>query len=295
MGNPGPVQKMLATFQCRNIDETKEALRQIVQEITLVALGRTGFFLRAAFYGGTALRIFHGLERFSEALDFSLTEPDGSFDFGMYLPAVRDELASFGFEMSVERRGKSVDTAGQSAFIKGGTFMNLVKITSVKPPVSGVSENELLRIKLEIDTDPPASAGYEIRYRLSPISHAVRIYDRPSLFAGKIHALLCRNGKQRVKGRDCFDYVWYLANDIPVNLLHLEARMRQSGHWSGESSLTLEEVLQLLDSRLSAINLEQAKEDVIPFIKDTRNLDVWSRDFFMDISREHLEPEVVGR
>jgi len=289
MGNPGPVQKMLARYSCRNVDETRVALRQIVQEIALVALSRAGFFERAAFYGGTALRIFHGLERFSEDLDFSLIRPDASYDFGLYLPSIRDELASFGFEMSVEQRIKSVETAVQSAFIKGGTLVQLVKINSAKPPVPGVPENEQLRIKLEIDTDPPLGAGYEIRYGLSPISHAVRLYDRPSLFAGKLHALLYRNWKARVKGRDFFDFVWYLANDIPINLIHLESRMRQSGHWSGATSLTMEEVLRLLDARIASIDLEQAKKDMLPFIKDTRSLELWSRDFFMDISREHLK------
>ena len=260
-----------------------------MQEITLIALSRSGFFSRAAFYGGTALRIFHGLERYSEDLDFSLIEPDNSFDLAAYLPFVRDELGSFGFEMSVELRIKSKETAVQSAFIKGGTLIHLVRIASAVPPVSGVPENEQLKIKFEIDTDPPAGAGFEMKYRLVPISYAVRLYDKPSLFAGKMHALLCRSWKQRVKGRDFFDYVWYLANDIPVNLVHLEARMRQSGHWTGDAVLTIEAIRNLLDARFAAATIAQAKEDVFPYINDTRSLDVWSRDFFMTISGERLK------
>ena len=159
-------------------------------------------FMRAAFYGGTALRIFHGLERFSEDLDFSLAEPDPVFRLDDYLDAVAAELGSWGFVMQVETKQKNAGSPIQSAFIKGGTLVHLVRIASVVPPVSGVPENELLKIKLEIDTDPPAGAGFEIGYRLEPIPFSVRLYDRPSLFAGKVHALLCRNWGQRVKGRD---------------------------------------------------------------------------------------------
>jgi predicted nucleotidyltransferase component of viral defense system len=266
----------------------RDALRQIVQEITLVALARAGFFNHAAFYGGTALRIFHGLERFSEDLDFSLIEPNDSFDLAEYIPYVRDELGSYGFEMSVEQKVKTKSSAVQSAFIKGGTLIHLIKITAAVPPVSGVSVNEQLKIKFEIDTNPPAFAGFEMKYRLEPISYAVRLYDKPSLFAGKLHALLCRNWKERIKGRDFFDFVWYLAHDIPVNCAHLEARMRQSGHWSSSAVLTISDILALIDGRFIESNIVRAKEDVVPFIKDTRELDVWNRDFFMAISQEHL-------
>lgn len=283
-----PVQAMLDAYQCKSTGDTKDALRQIIQEITLVALGRSGFFDVAAFYGGTALRIFHGLDRFSEDLDFSLIEPDRSFDFGKHLPFIQDELSSFGFEMSVEQRVKTVEMAFQSAFIKGGTLLHLVRIAAARPPVPGVPENEQLKIKVEIDTDPPAGAGYEVQYKLRPVAHAVRLYDKPSLFAGKMHALLCRNWKQRVKGRDFYDYLWYLSRDIPVNLVHLEQRMRQTNHWDGDSPLTVAALLRLLDERLSSIDLQQAKNDALPFIKDTRSLDLWSRDFFLSVSRDHL-------
>lgn len=289
MSDVAPVRKMLEKYQCRNNDERRNALKEIAQEIALLALSRTGFFSRAAFYGGTALRIFHGLERFSEDLDFSLMEPDPGFDLDTYLPVVKDELASFGFDMDVSRRMKSKDTAVQSAFIKGGTLIHLVNIASIKPPVPGVPENELLKIKLEIDTDPPAGAGYEIKYRLLPIPYSARLYDKPSLFAGKLHALLCRNWKGRVKGRDFVDYVWYLTNEISLNIAHLEARMRQSGHWTSDESLSLEIVFRLLEERFTTVDFIQARADAAPYIRDTRALDAWGADFFVTISRERLK------
>lgn len=293
MSVPSAIKTMLDRYQCRNDDERRDALKEIVQEIALIGLGRGGFFSHAAFYGGTALRIFHGLERFSEDLDFSLDTPDPRFDLSMYLPFVHDELAAWGFEMKVEPRIKPHESVVQSAFIKGGTLVHLVKIMSIQPPVPGVAPNEMLKIKLEIDTDPPPGAGYEIKYGLSPTPYAARLYDSPSLFAGKIHALLCRSWKERVKGRDFYDYVWFLGQGIPVNLQHLEARLRQTGTWTVPEALSLEALLQMLDERFSRIDFDQAKADAAPFLKDTRSLDLWSADFFIAISRERLKVDTA--
>ena len=295
MIEPGPVQKMLSRYQCRNNDERCDALKEIVQEIALVALGRAGFFSCGALYGGTALRIFHGLDRFSEDLDFSLTKTNPEFDLGTYLPAVRDELGSYGFEMDVELKKKTADFAIQSAFIKGGTLIHLVRIAAITPPIPGVPRGEKLKIKIEVDTDPPDGAGFEVKYRLSPIPYSVRLYDPPSLFAGKLHAILCRNWKQRVKGRDFYDYVWYLSQNIPVNFSHLESRMRQSGHWSDENPLNHERLIGILDERFSAVDFTQAKSDVIPYIKDSRSVELWNREFFLAITKDRLKGRFVPR
>jgi len=290
MMETSPVLDMLERYQCRNNDERRQALKEIVQEIALVALDRGGFFTKAAFYGGTALRIFHGLDRYSEDLDFSLLRPDTSFALDSYLKPVKDELGAYGLEMEVEQKHKTTMTAVQSAFIKGGTLVNLVKITSIKPPVSGIPENELLKIKLEVDTDPPDGAGFEVRYRLSPTPYSARLYDLPSLFAGKIHALLCRNWKHRVKGRDFYDYLWYLSRDIPVNLSHLESRLVQSGHWTAGTPLDQPALLHLLDQRFSTVDWGQAKADIRPYIKNARTLELWGVDFFAAVTAERLKP-----
>ena len=287
MTDISPVKKMLDEYKCRTNEQRSATLREIVQELTLVGLSRTDFFSHAAFYGGTALRIFHGLERYSEDLDFSLEKPDASFSLNDYLPAVRDELASWGFDMTVEQKKKANDRAIQSAFIKGGTLVHLVKIASLEPPVSGIPPNSLLRVKLEIDTDPPGGAVFETKYRLSPIPFAVRLYDTPSLFAGKVHALLCRKWKERVKGRDFFDYLWYLSNNIPLNLAHLEARMRQSGHW-GAMPLRESNLREMLEKRFSTVNFALAQEDALPFVRDSRAVDLWSAGFFITVTRDRL-------
>jgi hypothetical protein len=237
MNIASPIQKLFERYQCRTNDERRDALKEIVQEISLVALNRTHFFNYAAFYGGTALRIFYDLDRFSEDLDFSLIKPDASFDLSVYFRALRDELNSYGFDVEIEKKEKTAASAVQSAFIKGGTLINLIKIGPANPQLTGISKDELIRIKIEIDTDPPEGAAYEVKYRLVPAPYSVRLYDRPSLFAGKLHALLCRNWKSRVKGRDFFDYLWYLSKDIPLNSIHFDARMRQSKHWTGNHSM----------------------------------------------------------
>ncbi len=189
------IESMLAEYSPRTADDHISALKEIIQEIALLGLYREGFFKIAAFYGGTALRIFHRLDRFSEDLDFSLITKDSRFDISPFTEAVRSELGSFGLEMSVEEKTKRSDSAIKSAFIKGGTQVHLLKITSLKPPVSGVHPGELIKIKLEVDTDPPPGAEYDIKYHLVPIPFSVRVFDLPSLFAGKVHALLCGDGR----------------------------------------------------------------------------------------------------
>lgn len=288
MSNISPVRKLLDAYQCKNNGERRDALREIVQELALLGLSKTPFFNHAAFYGGTALRIFHGLERFSEDLDFSLMKPIPDFKLDDYLGTVQDELASWGFEMRVERKKIAAQNAVQSAFIKGGTLIHLVKIASISPPVAGIHDNEQLKISIEIDTDPPEGAGYEIQYRLKPLPFTVRLYDMPSFFAGKLHAILCRSWKQRVKGRDFFDYLWYLSKDIPVNALHLEARMRQSGHFTESRRLTIDDIRERIEKRLNTVDFDQARKDIIPYLKETRSIELWNAEFFKAVTKDHL-------
>jgi hypothetical protein len=273
-----PAKKMLEKYQCKTPQETRDALREIIQEICLVGFERAGLFNKAAFYGGTALRIFHKLNRFSEDLDFSLLEKDKDFNFEKYLPAVEDELGAFGFDMKVDLKHKTALTPVQSAFAKGNTLVQMMNIQSIKPPVSGVPPNELLKIKLEIDTDPPPGANYDVKYGAEPIPYSVRLFDLPSLFAGKISALLFRKWKSRLKGRDFFDYVFFLENDVPVNLAHLEARIRQNCGDAPPAPLDIEAVRSLLLKRFAAADFEQAKEETLPFVSDPKPHKKWCRD-----------------
>jgi predicted nucleotidyltransferase component of viral defense system len=283
------IESMIQKYDCRTTQDYKNALKEIIQEIALLGLYKAGFFRTAAFYGGSALRIFYGLERFSEDLDFSLLKPDDKFSIDDYTDAVKEELAAYGFNMEVIKKVKSIDTNIDSAFIKGGTLYHLLQISSIKPPVSGVSVNEMLKIKMEVDINPPAGAHSEIKYSLIPIPFNIRIYSLSSLFAGKIHSILCRKWKTRIKGRDLFDYVWYLSNNVHVNLFHLSERMKQSGHLDESTTLNFELLQELLLNKFSIIDFRQAVNDVKIFIKDQRQLDVWSADFFKTITKDKLK------
>lgn len=274
---------LLDRYQPQSANDYQNAVREIVQEIALLGLWRTPFYDRAAFYGGSALRIFHGLQRFSEDLDFSLLQPMPGFSLKPYLGAVADELTAWGFEFSAEGAEKNAASPIESAFLKGSTVINLLHIGAPPEIASLLPKGLLIRIKLEIDTDPPPGAVTETLTRLVPTPHQVRVYDLPSLFAGKLHAVLCRNWKSRVKGRDFYDLVWYVGRRIPLNLAHLEARMRQSGDWLLETPLDAPALRERLKERFSSIRYAQAKEDIQPFLKDPRELSLWSEGFFMEL------------
>ncbi|OGS17506.1 MAG: hypothetical protein A2219_05680 [Elusimicrobia bacterium RIFOXYA2_FULL_50_26] len=284
------VGAMLARYNATTFVEQKNALKEIVQEIALLGLFRGGFFEKAAFYGGTALRIFYGLPRFSEDLDFSLLKKDTGFDIEHYCKVVKDEMMAYGFDVEVTKKKKTGESAVESAFIKGGTMFHLLKIKSIRPPVSGVYENELFKVKLEVDTDPPDGANFEIKYLLEPIPFSVRVFTPMSLFAGKLHAVLCRSWKSgRVKGRDLYDYIWYLSQKIPVNAVHLAHRMVQTGHLKSADIFSNKFLFSRLEEKFKSINYEQAKRDILPFIKNPDELSLWSAKFFISITRDKLE------
>ena len=282
------IERMLGKYDIKSVDKAIHALKEVIQEVVLQILSQTDFFQHAAFYGGTALRIFYGLNRFSEDMDFSLQSLEPDFSLQKHLPVLEQGLHSFGFTMQAQEKQKQQGAPVQSAFPKGNTRMHLLHIAALPFPYSGVPSNALLSIKVEIDTNPPPGAQYETKFRLLPQPYSVVLYDKPSLFAGKLHALLCRNWKHREKGRDFYDYVWYLQEHIPVNLEHLQARMHQSGHWDSERSLSLPIVIDLLEQRFTEVDYESVKADVLPFIPNANVLDIWSKEFFIAITKDLL-------
>ena len=284
-----PVMQMIEKYSCKNTDEYKNALKEVIQEVALCGLSRGGFFKKAAFYGGTALRIFYGLDRFSEDMDFSLVSKDDSFQLDSYFSYLKNELLANGFELYVERKEKSAESAVQSAFIKGGTLTHLLKIVPSSEKILGITDAELIKIKFEIDTNPPDGAVFETKYSLLPIPYAVQMYDEGSLFAGKIHAVLCRAWKNRVKGRDFYDYMWYLSRGTKVNLLHLQKRFEQSGKWNQNDMLTIERLKKMLCERFENIDFEIAKRDVLPFIQNEEKLALWGKEFFKAITQSNLK------
>lgn len=277
------LKDMLETYQPKTPADYQNAVREVVQEIALLGLWRGGFFEHAAFYGGTALRIFHGLRRFSEDLDFTLLAEDNDTRLDRHLPGIATELESWGFTFEAEPKSEGGRTGIESAFLKGSTQINLLHIGAPANLASRLPRNQKLRIKLEMDLQPPPHATTEIRTQLLPSPYQVTLYDPGSLFAGKLHAVLCRGWKSRIKGRDFYDFIWYVGRKIRPNLTHLDARMRQSGHWDGEP-LTNETLKTLLVERFAAIDFGKAAAEVRVFLPDPRELELWSGGFFRDLA-----------
>jgi hypothetical protein len=277
------LQTLIDKYRPSTPQEWENALREIVQELALLGLWRSKFFEHAAFYGGTALRIFHGLPRFSEDMDFSLLKPNADFQLAPHLEAIRAELCALGFTFEVDRKIKQTLTAIDSAFIKGSTRVNLLEIGAPTGLSARFPSTQRLKIKLELDTDPPASADDEVRTLLIPIPFQTRLYTLPSLFAGKLHAILCRNWKNRVKGRDFFDFIWYLGRGVPCHLAHLQSRMEQTGHWTSGAPMDEGSLKLRLSQRFAEVDFGQARDDVRPFVKDADALALWSREFFLGL------------
>ncbi len=277
------IRHWVERYDCRTRDDYLNALREVLQELALLGLGRARFFEHAAFYGGTALRVLHGLDRYSEDLDFSLLRPSPGFSLETYGAALQREISSFGFEVTFERRVKRQTSAIESAFLKTNTLRESLRVETHEALLYGLHPGTLMKIRLEVDTDPPGGFATEVRYLLQPIPFSVRVCCLPDLLAGKLHAALFRKWGRRVKGRDWYDLVWYAGRHPQLNLSHLEERMRQSGAWTEEGALSMATVTDLLLDAVDRLDVEQARAEVAPFVRDQRALDLWSREFLADV------------
>ena len=277
------IKEWLDTYKPGNKDEATQALREIMQEIALAGLHRAGFFEKAAFYGGTSLRIFYGLDRFSEDLDFSLLEVNPGFSLNKYLDAVLAEFESLGMKVSVREKQKTIQTNIESAFLKSETIWKELILENIIPQ-SGLDQKANILIKLEVDREPPLGFETEERLLLKPFSFYVKCFSISDLFAGKMHALLFRKWGTNVKGRDWYDMEWYIKKGIPLNLHHFLLRALDSGDWK-KKTITEEEFRELLSARIDTVDMGRVKADIRRFIPDQKVLDIWSAKYFHDLSR----------
>ncbi len=281
------IAKMLEKYDLSTSDKTYEALREILQEIVLLGLSRAGFFDHALFYGGTALRILYGLDRFSEDLDFSLIAPNKDFDLSLYEDTVIEALHSFGFEVTIQMKNSEGNI--KSAFMKGNTSQHLLNIEAPEDIVKTFGQGRLVKIKFEVDTQPPLDFESEKKTLLVPSPFSINTMTLPSLFAGKMHAILCRNWTSRPKGRDWYDLVWYISNGYALDMKHLNARLQQNCAWAEIQNINISKkidetyLIELLKMRIEDLDITAAKRDVEVFIADRRVLDIWSREFFIEI------------
>ena len=270
------IQDRLDSYNCKSNIEEEHAIREITQEVVLAALGRTEFFKHALFQGGTCLRIFYGLNRFSEDMDFILQEATRDFELQPHLQAVRDELEAYGYDVEIADRSKA-GVAVRKAFLKDDSLGKVLQLKYVDR--SGPARK--IRVKLEVDTSPPSGSGMEIKYVDFPFVSSVAVQDRPSLFAGKLHALLCRD---YVKGRDWYDFLWYTSQSVGINYAFLASALMQQGPWQQQDiQVDRQWCLAHLEERINSVDWTQAREDVRRFVNATEypSLELWSRELFL--------------
>lgn len=278
------LKNMLDKYEIKNsIDETN-AMKEIIQEIVICGLSRGGFFNEAAFYGGTALRIFYGLNRFSEDLDFALLKPNKDFDLSKYFPFIEKEVQAHGLNLSITEKEKTKDSNIMSAFLKGDTKEHILMFFP-NENMQNTTSLKNIKIKFEVDINPPSGAKYDLKYKLLPSPHQVKLYDEASLFAGKIHAILCRNWNYRTKGRDLYDYIFYLSKNISVNLELVKEKLIDSNVFKGNDNFDITVLKEMLINKFNEINYNDAKEDVIAFIEDKDSLNLWTKEFFTEITK----------
>ena len=271
------INAMLNRYQNITAQDRERALHEIMQEVALLGLWRGKFFEHATFYGGTALRILYGLDRFSEDLDFSLLKTNKRFRLEKYFSFVSDELGAYGFQVEiqkVEKKSSSID----SAFIKANPMVHKMKIQADP----AVQQNKKIQIKFEVDREPPLGFTNESRLVLQPTPFYVQTMVPGDLFAGKMHALLFRNWRQRQKGRDWYDFVWYVSRGVALHMEHFVKRAVQSGHLTPSVSMDKRRLTAMFEGKLESLDIESIKRDVRPFLQDPRKLDLWSKSFFLD-------------
>ncbi len=261
---------MLSGYDLSTDQKRRNAIFEVNQQIILAGLYNGGFFDVAAFYGGTCLRIFYGLQRFSEDMDFSLLLPDKEFDFTKYFKPIIDEFAIVGRQVEIKKKDKKSFGKVDSAFLKDNTDVYDVTFNTEKS----------IKIKIEVDTQPPLKFGTEQKLLMLPHSFMTRCFVLPDLFAGKMHALVYRGWKNRVKGRDWYDFEWYVRHNVPLDFGHLTERIFQFDN----EIVTKDVFINQLKEKLSTANINQVKDDVIPFVKNVKELDIWSNDYFVQLA-----------
>ena len=275
------IQEWLDSYQPTTRNETEQALRELMQSVALAGLHRGKFFEQAAFYGGTALRIFHGLDRFSEDLDFTLMTEQSDFDLAPYMDAVQHEFDSLGLTVAVQIKAKSKRSKVDSAFLKSDTLLGEILLQrDIQHSLTGSLPS--IKIKIEVDKEPPTDLLTEQMLLLRPYSLYIRCLTKPHLFAGKVHALLFRDWGSRVKGRDWYDLEWFVQRNVKLQTQQVGHRALKSGDWDS-SSMSMDEIRYLLLRKADTLAMDRVIEDVIRFVKDPSRFRIWSADYFKQL------------
>lgn len=274
------IKNMLLSYNCSTVAEYENALKEIIQYIALLGLTRTDFFDKAAFYGGTALRILYNINRYSEDLDFSLLERDKEFKLEHYNEYIYNELLNFGLESEVTTKSKNIKTDIKTTTMKANTKTQFVSIDVPKNLVNSVHRQKNILIKMEVDTCPPLNFNCESKSINIPSYFKVNAFTIEDNFAGKVSAILCRQWKTRVKGRDWYDFKWLMQRNVKLGFNHLKYRLHDSGYIENKEKFNLELLKEHLHQKVDNTDFDSAMQDIEIYILDKESLSVWNKDMF---------------
>ena len=277
------IEEIVDKYNPKTIEELKAALREVLQSIVLIGLSRGGFFNKASFYGGTALRIFYGLNRYSEDLDFTLKEKDKNFNLEPYLKYVKEVALSYGLELEVTTKIKQVDMPIESAFAKLNTYQTFINLKFDTNMSNRLHKDEVIKVKFEVDCNPALGFKTESRWVDLPEFASISVLDESSLFAGKLHAILCRTYKNNVKGRDYYDFLFYISKRVSPNLEYLKNKLIDTGKINEDDDFNIEILKEMLLEKFNSIDFNQVKIDASKFLFKNENLSFYSKELFIDM------------
>jgi len=277
------INEMINLYNPKSLNENKAVLREILQSIVLIGLSRADFFKKASFYGGTALRIFYGLNRYSEDLDFTLNEKNDSFSLEPYTESIKNVASSYGIELDINIKKKEIKTPVESAFAKLNTYQTFINLKINDEITSLLHKDENIKVKFEIDLNPAIGFNVESKWIDMPEFANIIVLDEPSLFAGKLHAIICRNYKNTVKGRDYYDFLFYIRKRVKPNLNYLKNKLIESGKIKENDKFDLDTLKVMLKDRFEAVDFNQVKTDAERFVFNNEDLSYYSKELFVDM------------
>ena len=277
------IEQLVQNYNPKNSEEVKNAIREIMQSIVLIGLSRSNFFSKASFYGGTALRIFYGLNRYSEDLDFTLNAVDDSFSLTPYIESIINVAKSYGIDLNIEVKNKKIKTPIESAFAKLNTYQTFITFNIDENLVSKLHKDELIKVKFEVDCNPPLGFKVENKWITEPELASVSVLNIESLFSGQLHAILCRNYKNTVKGRDFYDFIFYINKKVKPNLNYLKNKLIESNKIDKDEELNIDILKKMLIERFEQVDFKQVRDDAQRFVMKNENLSFYCKELFIDL------------
>ena len=264
----------------QNITETKSAMKETLQKIILEGLGKSDFFNNVVFYGGTSLRIFRDLPRFSEDLDFTLLDKNVGCDFDGCLLFAKRELESFGIDCDIYNKDKNIDTTVDTRYFR----FNLKSLFDISFPEysNQIISTELLTVKIELERNSFSGGKVEVKLLTYPSFVQIKTYSMETLFASKLIAVLNRKWKTRIKGRDYYDYLFYIMQETKPNMVFLENGLKQFGFIDRDESYSLNKLKKDLKEKFSNVDFDNAINDVKPFVSnDDKIIQSFNKEIFI--------------